>query len=55
MENKKYYEDFSIEMKVDLGNYKVTKEEILEFASKYDPQPFHINEKKLKIQCLAGS
>ncbi|HMZ57551.1 MAG TPA: MaoC/PaaZ C-terminal domain-containing protein, partial [Leptospiraceae bacterium] len=54
MENKKYYEDFSIEMKVDLGNYKVTKEEILEFASKYDPQPFHINEKEAENSMFGG-
>lgn len=54
MDAKKYYEDFPLEMKVDLGTYKVTKEEILEFASKYDPQPFHINEKEAQKSIFAG-
>ncbi|RMF11257.1 MAG: MaoC family dehydratase [Alphaproteobacteria bacterium] len=26
------------------GNYKITREEIIEFARKYDPQPFHVDE-----------
>jgi acyl dehydratase len=26
------------------GSYKVTAEEIKEFAQKYDPQPFHLDE-----------
>jgi len=27
-----------------LSNYKVTAEEIKEFAERYDPQPFHLDE-----------
>jgi acyl dehydratase len=26
------------------GSYEVTKEEIIEFAEQYDPQPFHVDE-----------
>ena len=26
-------------------SYKVTREEVIEFASKYDPQPFHLDDK----------
>lgn len=26
------------------GDYRVTREEVLEFASKYDPQPFHLDD-----------
>ena len=26
------------------GHYQVTREEVLEFAHKYDPQPFHISD-----------
>lgn len=26
------------------GRYEVTREEIIEFASKYDPQPFHLTD-----------
>ncbi len=26
------------------GDYPVTKEEVIEFASRYDPQPYHLDE-----------
>src|SRR3546814_4313394 len=26
------------------GGYKVTREEVIEFASKYDPRPFHLDD-----------
>ncbi len=39
-----YFEDFEIGAVREFGRYAVTKEEILEFASKYDPQPFHLSE-----------
>ena len=26
------------------GRYEVTREDVLEFASKYDPQPFHLSD-----------
>jgi acyl dehydratase len=29
---------------IEVGDYAVTEEEILEFARKYDPQPFHIDK-----------
>ncbi|WP_433629594.1 MaoC family dehydratase [Halomicrococcus sp. NG-SE-24] len=28
----------------EFGRYEVTKEEIIEFARQYDPQPFHVDE-----------
>ena len=40
----KYWEDFAVGETVQLGTYEVTREEILEFASRYDPQPFHVDE-----------
>ena len=39
-----YFEDFEIGMTRKFGNYRVTREEILEFAGKYDPQPFHLSD-----------
>ena len=26
------------------GHYDVTREEVLDFASRYDPQPFHLSD-----------
>lgn len=39
-----YYEDIQINMVQKYGSYEVTHEEVIEFASKYDPQPFHLDE-----------
>ncbi|WP_422343634.1 MaoC family dehydratase [Parasphingorhabdus sp.] len=39
-----YYEDIQIDIVQKYGSYEVTKDEVIEFASKYDPQPFHLDE-----------
>jgi acyl dehydratase len=40
----RYWEDFAIGDVTDLGPVTVTAEEIVEFAERYDPQPFHLDE-----------
>jgi acyl dehydratase len=40
-----YFEDFYIGQKIhSAGSIRVGAEEIKEFAQKYDPQPFHLDE-----------
>ena len=39
-----YFEDLKVGAETDFGTYDVTREEVLEFASKYDPQPFHLSD-----------
>jgi acyl dehydratase len=39
-----YFEDIEIGAKDSFGSYQVTREEVLEFAQKYDPQPFHLSD-----------
>ena len=39
-----YFEDLEIGTKASFGRYEVTREEVLEFAAKYDPQPFHLDD-----------
>lgn len=39
-----YFEDLVVGTKAAFGNYQVTREEVLEFAQKYDPQPFHLSD-----------
>ncbi|MBX7457295.1 MaoC family dehydratase [Qipengyuania sp. 1NDH17] len=39
-----FYEDLEIGMTRSFGGYEVTREEVIEFASKYDPQPFHLDD-----------
>ena len=39
-----YFEDMEVGAERVFGSYDVTREEVLEFAHKYDPQPFHISD-----------
>jgi acyl dehydratase len=40
---KWYFEDFEIGKTVTVGSRTVTEEEIIAFASQFDPQPFHVD------------
>jgi acyl dehydratase len=39
-----YWEDIEVGSKASFGRYEVTRKEVIEFASKYDPQPFHLSD-----------
>lgn len=39
-----YYEDLAIGATQSFGHYEVTRDEVLDFARKYDPQPFHLDD-----------
>jgi acyl dehydratase len=39
-----YYEDLVPGTVSKYGSYAVTREEVIEFASKYDPQAFHLDD-----------
>ena len=41
-----YFEDIVPGTKSAFGRYKVTRDEVIEFASKYDPQPFHLSDEE---------
>jgi acyl dehydratase len=38
------FEDVRVGQTLRFGRYEVTREEIVEFASRFDPQPFHLDE-----------
>ncbi len=40
----KYFDDVEVGDETVFGQYDVTREEVLEFARKYDPQPFHLSD-----------
>jgi acyl dehydratase len=48
------FEDFEVGMRIDLGTKTVTAEEIIEFASEFDPQPMHLDEEAGKASILGG-
>ncbi|MGJ8537908.1 MAG: MaoC/PaaZ C-terminal domain-containing protein, partial [Parasphingopyxis sp.] len=39
-----YFEDIQPGTKSAFGRYEVSREEVIEFATKYDPQPFHLDD-----------
>lgn len=41
-----YFEDLEVGAETYFGSYEVTREEVLEFARKYDPQPFHLSDEE---------
>jgi acyl dehydratase len=49
-----YFEDYHIGHTFDCGTYDVTKEEIVEFAAEFDPQPHHLDEEAAKNSMLGG-
>ncbi len=40
----KYFEDIEIGAVQRFGSYAVTRAEVIDFASRYDPQPFHLSD-----------
>jgi len=49
-----YFEDLYIGQKISIGPIYVAKNDIIDFAKKFDPQPFHIDEEKAKNSLFGG-
>ncbi len=49
-----YWEDFSVGEVRDLGYITPTREEIIAFASQFDPQPFHLDDEGGKASMFGG-
>jgi len=41
-----YFEDLEVGEETYFGSYEVSRAEVLEFAHKYDPQPFHLSDEE---------
>jgi acyl dehydratase len=39
-----YFEDIEVGQTAAFGRYEVTREEVIQFATAYDPQPFHLSD-----------
>jgi acyl dehydratase len=52
--DKRYLEDFHVGETIDLGTCTISRDEILEFARRYDPQPFHIDEEAARRSIYGG-
>lgn len=54
MADKLHWEDFAAGQVRDLGSITPTREEIIAFASQFDPQPFHLDEEAAKASVFRG-
>ena len=50
-----YWEDMEVGAERVFGSYEVTREEVLDFARKYDPQPFHLSDEEAARTISGGS
>ena len=51
---KIHFEDFKVGQVIELGSCTVSKDEIIAFARKFDPQPFHIDEAAAERSIYGG-
>ena len=51
---ERYFEDFRPGEVIEFGDYLVTEEEIIDFAKRYDPQPFHVDSKAAAESIYGG-
>jgi acyl dehydratase len=49
-----YFEDVQVGEIQRFGRYEVTREEIIEYARQFDPQPFHVDEAAAKASTFGG-
>ena len=52
--DRRHFEDLRVGEVIVLGRTTVTKDMIFSFARKFDPLPFHLDEKAAKASLLGG-
>jgi acyl dehydratase len=51
---KYYWEDMAVDQVRDLGSITPTREEVIAFASQFDPQPFHLDDEAAKASVFGA-
>jgi acyl dehydratase len=49
-----YWEDFAVGSVAHYGPRPITREEIIDFASEFDPQPMHLDDAAARASMLGG-
>ncbi len=51
---ERYFEDYLVGEQISYGDYPVTEQEMLDFATRYDPQSFHLDKDAAKNSIYGG-
>lgn len=51
---ERWFDDFAPGQVFEFGRYEVTAEEIIDFARRWDPQPFHLSEEAGRASHFGG-
>ena len=54
MSERNYFEDVRVGEAERFGRYEVTREEIVDYAREFDPQPFHLDDEAAKGSIFGG-
>ena len=49
-----FWEDFAVGQVMTFGQREISREDMLGFARRYDPQPVHIDEQAARLTMLEG-
>jgi acyl dehydratase len=51
---ERWFDDYAAGEEFEFGDYLVTEEEIIDFARRYDPQPFHLDREAAVLSHFGG-
>ncbi|OJY63456.1 MAG: acyl dehydratase [Rhodospirillales bacterium 70-18] len=51
---ERWFEDFTPGLVSEFGDHEITEQEIIDFARRYDPQPFHTDPEAAKRSSFGG-
>jgi acyl dehydratase len=51
---QRFFEDYPVGETASFGEYTITEEEVLTFAGRYDPQPFHLDAAAARDSIYGG-
>ncbi|MFN0163169.1 MAG: MaoC family dehydratase [Burkholderiales bacterium] len=54
VQKRTYFEDFTVGETIEIGRHVISESEILDFAAKYDPQPFHSDPERARASIYGG-
>jgi acyl dehydratase len=49
-----YFDDLQVGMRFETGTHTMTEDQIKEFAAKFDPQPFHLDDGLARASLFGG-